>query len=177
MIPLLFFILCEEPVLLKNKLHLLFLLLKLILGSSSHILLLFSQHFQHLFSPKYLPFFLWCESVSLRLFKSFNVGSLLLFKRLLTLFLLSHDGFEEVALALGWAFGELFKVRDPFGLLFLQHPRVLVLKFDVFLLRLEFPIRLLFLRLLYVSENYLHSFQFIHFFLLPLFLLLLSFFF
>jgi hypothetical protein len=106
MIPLLFFILCEEPVLLKNKLHLLFLLFKLILGSSSHILLLLSQHFQHLFSPKYLPFFLLCKSVSLSLFQSFNVGSLLLFKRLLTLFLLSHDGFEEVARALGRAFGE-----------------------------------------------------------------------
>jgi len=177
LLPLLFLRFCKEPVLLKYKLYLLFLLFKLILGSSSHILLLFSQHFQHLFSPKYLPFFFLCESVSLRPFQLFNVGSLLLFERLLTLLLLSHDGFEEVALSFGRAFGEFLEIRNPVGLLFFQHPCVLVLKFDVFLLRLEFSIRLIFLRLLYVSENYLHSFQFIHFLLLPLLFFLLSFFF
>ena len=134
MISLLFLILCEESVLLENKLHLHFLLFELVLCSSSHVLLLISKHFQHLLSSKFLPLLLLCESISLCLLKSLNIGTLLLFERLLTLFLLGHNGFKEVALALGRAFGELLQVRNPLSFLFLQHPRVLVLKFYVFLL-------------------------------------------
>jgi hypothetical protein len=96
-----FFIFCEKPVLFKDKLNLLFLLFKLFLGSESHFLLLLGKSLQHLFRPKNLPFFLLCKSIRLCLIKSFDVVALLLFECLLTLFLLSHNGFKEVALALG----------------------------------------------------------------------------
>jgi hypothetical protein len=54
---------------------------------------------------KPLSFFILLKSIGLGLFQSFDVITLLLFKSLLALFLLGHNGFEKVPLTFGRSIG------------------------------------------------------------------------